>query len=366
MKIKINWIAVQPTPYNKYFFDELKRSELYNFQLYYSMEKVKNLPFKQKLIEREDEIVNESLLIDWKLILRAFKRSEIFVCVGWETKTKLLVLFIRSLLKLPYGFWTDSVKTKELNRNTFSFKIKQFLLKNATAVFTTGDFGVKQMKESGLFTDEEKLISLPFFVPLSETQKITSKGYTDNHKVDIDIKFLTLSRLIARKGLEDTIEVVRLLKEKNIRAELYIGGLGELKDKLKALIVEKSLEDRVFLLGWLDAENLVKYRNKCNIALHLVNDLDPFPLTVLESLAFGLPVIGTDVAGSVVDRVKNGVNGYIVPPSSPETVADLILEERLYTPEKLFRLSKNARILSENWPVHKGRKIVEKGLMKVL
>jgi glycosyltransferase involved in cell wall biosynthesis len=358
-KPKLIWLAVQPTPYNKYLYDHLSSSKQFDFELYYAMKTFKGLPFKENLINKDDKFVNNRFKIDFSLALKAFSRKKVFVCAGWDTPTKIFVLFIRSLFKLPYGFWTDSVKAGDINKKGNSFRFKKFLLKNATAVFTTGNFGVEKMLKSGYFNDKERLVSLPFFVPIPKQAKVPK---TKKLEAGDTLDLLVLSRLIRRKGLEDAIEVINLLKTKNVNAKLYLGGVGELKEELKQLVRDKKLEDRVELLGWVDAKGVEHWRNYCDISLHIVSGMDPFPLAVLESLSFGLPVIGSNVAGSVVERVKDGVNGYVVPPSNPEIVAEIIYDKIIKNPKHLIELSHNARTSGEYWTVDKGLKIIEKSL----
>lgn len=48
-----------------------------------------------------------------------------------------------------------------------------------------------------------------------------------------------------------------------------------------------------------------------------------FPTTHLEAMTFGLPIVGTDIAG-VREQVEHGVNGLVVPPSAPLALADAL------------------------------------------
>lgn len=48
-----------------------------------------------------------------------------------------------------------------------------------------------------------------------------------------------------------------------------------------------------------------------------------FPTTHLEAMSFGLPIVGTDIAG-VREQIDHGVNGFVVPPSDPIALADAL------------------------------------------
>src|SRR5262249_35642168 len=52
----------------------------------------------------------------------------------------------------------------------------------------------------------------------------------------------------------------------------------------------------------------------------LVGDTDGLPTVVVEALASGLPVVGSDVAG-IPEVVRDGVTGYLIPSNAPEPLA---------------------------------------------
>jgi glycosyltransferase involved in cell wall biosynthesis len=58
----------------------------------------------------------------------------------------------------------------------------------------------------------------------------------------------------------------------------------------------------------------------------VVEGNEGFPRTHLEAMCFGLPIVGTEIAG-VREQVEDDVNGYVVPPSDPGALADAL--ERL-------------------------------------
>ena len=72
---------------------------------------------------------------------------------------------------------------------------------------------------------------------------------------------------------------------------------------------------------------------------------DNLPNTVMEAMACGLPVIGTNVGG-IPDMVKEGVNGYLVEPGEPAALADA-LQQMLYGQHKLKEMGKCSRAICE-------------------
>ncbi len=360
-KIKIYWLAVTPTPYNKYLFDALKSNKsYYKFYLYYAKPLNKDLPFEtNELVLSEDRYINKKFLIDFSLLIKAFDKNNLFTCVGWNDPTKLLILLIRSLLKLPYGFWSDSVPDNVKGKNHWKAIIKRYALKNATVVFTTGTVGIDQMRKNQYFTDMSRLISLPVFVP------VPSKNRYKEKEDDNTLRMLALGRLIPRKGFSEVIKVAEELKKRNVNFTINIAGTGELESQLKRDIREKGLEKNIHMLGWVEPASLDNLYANCDLLLHLVTQPDPYPVVVLISLANGVPVIGSSLAGSVRDRIKDGYNGFIVPPSNCNYVADILCKKVLNDKTTMLQqLSENAYMDARQWSVDKGVEIVLDHLVK--
>lgn len=145
---------------------------------------------------------------------------------------------------------------------------------------------------------------------------ILKKNIIRNSK---SIKVLFMGRLGKRKGAYDIIEAAKYLKNKNIEILLY--GDGEIK-QIKALILQNNLEDTVKIGGWIlgqDVENA--YRNADIFILPSYNE--GLPMSVLEALSFGLPIISTPVGGTP-DAVQEGVNGYLVQPGDYKSLCERI------------------------------------------
>lgn len=89
------------------------------------------------------------------------------------------------------------------------------------------------------------------------------------------------------------------------------------------------------------------------------------PVTVMEAMASGLPVIATRIRGVVPDLLKSGVNGIVLDNDEPATVADAI--ERLATdPAKAKALAVAAMEDSKRFAVNKIVSNVASIYMKVL
>lgn len=351
-KKKIIWLAVQPTPYNAFFYEQISRSEKLDLELYYSEKSLKILPWKSSFENSGGLFFNRKMGIDWRIVRKALSLGDdLFVVVGWDDLTKLVVLLIRRLQGKPFAIWTDSVSLKV----NWIYRLKQiflsFILNRATYILTTGEYGIERFISSRLAFKNNNYVNLPFFVPLPNIDpKITPQG---------DVRFLCVGRLVKRKGYDHVIRAFnecRSLGYDNF--ELNIAGTGPEEEHLKALTKDLGISNRINFLGWKEPEELVSLRLHNDVFIQYVPTPDPFPVAVLEAMAFYMPVIGSNVAGSVVERVENGVNGFIVEASDPSelvTAIANILENSSLIP----LMSENAGKKAREWNVERGVEIVE-------
>lgn len=357
MKKKIYWLAVQPTPYNYFLYSVLRESSKFEFKFCYSFKQEKNLPFKYTDMTFSDDYFFRRILgIDFNIIKLAFLSEPLFMVVGWNDITKILFMVVRRLLQMPYYFWTDSIDD-ELTRKSLrlSFYVKKWLLKGAKLVFTTGDFGVKKMLNSELVSDKSKIVALPFFVALPDN--VIARKFNPETEA---LRLVQLSRLTKGKGLYIAIDAIKILINEGFNVKLNIGGVGADYNALTKYINDHNLCENIQLLGWLDEDSKIEVMNGSHALLHAVDLHDPFPLVVLESLALGLPVIGTLKAGSISDRIKDGSNGIIVK-DNPASIANGI--KRLFNGNMVEQMSHEARLSSEAWPASKGLQILEESIL---
>jgi glycosyltransferase involved in cell wall biosynthesis len=352
----VYWIAVQPTPYNYFLYSNFKHCDHLDFNICYSQKTTSELPWKKNHFDEEDYFLNEKFGFDFMLISKAFRRNNFFVLTGWNNRTKLAVIIVRIFLRLPFAIWTDSVNPTRYSKKSLWVSLKKLIVRRASFVLSTGNFGIKKLAEAAL--KNEHTISLPFFVP--QKQNIEIKSITSNETLNL----LILSRLIKRKGIENALEAIKIVVHeygyKNVC--LNIGGIGPLQDTFKDYIQQNNLESYINLAGWIGEEELEEYKKKASLLIHAVAEHDPYPLVVLESLAEGIPVIGSRLAGSVVDNVIDDYNGFIVNPGDSYEIANLI-KKILTNPTSLYQLSENAFNTAKNWDVKSAVNVVAKQIL---
>lgn len=131
-----------------------------------------------------------------------------------------------------------------------------------------------------------------FTVPnmLSSSQSIKSLSRTLKKPLIIG----TCVRFTKQKGCDVFIKACHVLKEKNIAFHAYIAGDGPEKETYLKLINQLGLENKVSLLGWVNDKS--SFYEKLDVFC-LPSREEAFGLVLLESMAYGLPMVVSDLPG---------------------------------------------------------------------
>jgi len=131
-----------------------------------------------------------------------------------------------------------------------------------------------------------------------------------------------VAALTGHKDHRTLIEAMALLRPRAPEARLVIAGEGELRPDLEALVRDRGLGDRVVLAGFRrDLDRLLPALT----VFCLSSYLEGLGTSVLDAMAFGLPVVAT-AAGGIPEAVEDGVTGRLVPPRDPPALAAALHE----------------------------------------
>jgi glycosyltransferase involved in cell wall biosynthesis len=178
---------------------------------------------------------------------------------------------------------------------------------------------------------------------------IVLDGYEPNYGGDS--YFVHFGRLVRVKGLMTLMEAMSLLKSKKL--QLYIIGRGYMQPEMEAYCKERGM-DNVKFLGWKSGEELKELIRNSLFTIMPSEWYENYPLSLLESLAMGKPVLVSNIGG-MPEMIVDGVDGLICKPGDPENIAEKIdylfanrhrlpemgraareKMEREYTPERYY------------------------------
>ncbi len=150
---------------------------------------------------------------------------------------------------------------------------------------------------------------------------------------------LFLGRLGHRKGTYDLLDAAARIVPGRPALQLLLGGDGEL-ETVRARAAELGITDKIDLLGWVRGED--KERLLATAAIYVLPSYNEgLPVSVLEAMAAGLPILTTPVGG-IPEAVTDGVEGFLVEPGNVAALADR-LERLLGDPALARRMGEAAR-----------------------
>lgn len=173
-----------------------------------------------------------------------------------------------------------------------------------------------------------------------------------------DKNIITVSRLDYGKRVDDIIRAFSHLEDKEWN--LYILGDGKEMDNLSNLIKELKLEDRVYLEGYKNKEEIEEYMLKSSLFL-MASVSEGLPMVLLEAMSYGIPCIAYETASGVNDIVSNDVNGYVIKDRNEEEYVKRI-NEVISDSELRERLGANAKKTSKKFSKEEVKKILCKVL----
>ncbi len=220
------------------------------------------------------------------------------------------------------------------DRLQHSAKLSALIFKNAHAIVAPSYFLKSVFERYGY----QEVLFIPNSIELDHYE------FTD--RPIAAIKLLWVRSFSALYNPEQAVLVLELLLKMGYEASLSMIGpeVDGALAKTKALAQHKEL--KVNFTGKLSKEEWRAYSKQSNVFINTTT-IDNTPVSVIEAMALGLPVISTHVGG-LPYLISDGIDGLLVPPKDPEAMVEAIL--KLKSDEALrAKIIANARLKVENF-----------------
>nr|WP_319374968.1 glycosyltransferase family 4 protein [uncultured Methanobacterium sp.] len=238
--------------------------------------------------------------------LRKLRKMDV-IHVQWPIPNGLGALFLKKIYGIPY---INTVHGEEvhLSRRYHMLFALRWLVNNSSKTITNSNATRKFCLEAGL--DSEKIEVIPFGVDTDFFRPL------DVYKDENIFQILSVGYLIERKGFEYLIRAMPHVLTEHENARLKIVGSGPLESKLKSLIYELDLGDQVEIVKNVSDEKLLMMYNSADLfvlpsIVDSQGNTEGLGVVLLEAMACGVPVIGSDVGG-ISDIIENKENGLLV------------------------------------------------------
>lgn len=173
------------------------------------------------------------------------------------------------------------------------------------------------------------------------------------------VMFLLVARLLREKGVVQFVEAARIVLGRHPQARfVLLGSLDENPGSLTRSEIQAWQDEGV--LEWYGYVPVSPWMEQASVFV-LPSYREGVPVSTQEAMAMGRPVITTNVPGCR-ETVVEGVNGFLIPPRDPQTLADRMMRF-LDQPGLIESMGRESRRLAEErFDVHKvNRRLI--GLM---
>ncbi len=124
------------------------------------------------------------------------------------------------------------------------------------------------------------------------------------------LHFVTVGRLAPWKNIDKIIQAMALLNDKGFNFIFNIVGSGPIDEKLKKLVTDLKLEEKIFFLGQKKTNELNKIYLNSDIYIQ-ASGYEGLPHVILEAINFNLSIISTPIGGTN-EILLNGKNGWVL------------------------------------------------------
>jgi len=178
-------------------------------------------------------------------------------------------------------------------------KIEHWVAKRANIIITPSHYLKKIVGCWGQPEDKIRVIYNAF----DEPSRVDENVFVPEGKI-----IITAGRLVPWKGIDALINLMPDLTKKQPNIKMLIAGDGPDEERLKKLVKEKKLEERIIFLGRQPREKLLGYLKKSDIFV-LNSSYEGLSHMVLEAMWCKTPVAISRVGGNpeVVEDKKNGL-----------------------------------------------------------
>ena len=200
----------------------------------------------------------------------------------------------------------------------------RFALRHADRVIANSEFTRDQLVKLDVDPARVELI-----YPGVDVTRFRPGLPCDDLRAGIDLQpgqrlILSVGRLSRRKGFDMVVRSLPELVRAGIDARYALIGIGDDRGYLETLAGELGVAERVHLLGHVDADDLPRWYNACDVFAmpnrEINGDTEGFGMVFIEAAACGKPSIAGE-AGGTGAAVVEGQTGHRVDGSQPDGVA---------------------------------------------
>jgi len=244
----------------------------------------------------------------------------------------------------PFDLWVYGGETSsDFTSSRRGARQVHRILRSARTIFSISPFTTRMMIEFGRTAGS--IVEMPLGVREDLRPAPKDPGYVERLGLDDKLVFLTVGRLIERKGVDTMLRALAGVGDGLPPWHYLVVSDGPYRGALEELSATLGLQDRVTFTGFVDDDEIPVYYNLCDVFAmpnrEVKSDtgsslsVEGFGMVFVDAAACGKPVIAGR-SGGAVDALDDGVNGILVEPGDVDSLRQALL--RLADPDLRARM----------------------------
>lgn len=255
-------------------------------------------------------------------------KNEIILGASWNNLNVLLIVLLKrlGLVQNILSIWSEAnyLTTRSQKKSVLRDKLRSWVFSSIDGTF------IVPGKMSLLSFEKWKIIvKKSLILPNIVSKSLFNSNFIKRHEFHYRPIFLIVAQLV--EPIKGILNFIKAIGEENIRIiEIRIIGIGSHERSYKKYVFENNYSDNIHFLGNLRQEEVNIQYEQADIFV-LPSFSDQSPLTVVEAINKGLPLIISERCGNHFEALESGKNGYIFDPYDPLDIKnkfELILSQR--------------------------------------
>lgn len=271
-------------------------------------------------------------------VMRSRSKVDVVLIDTYSTQNFWYALIVSQLCRVMRLNYIPILHGGSLpNRLEHNPKLSNLIFKHAYKLVSPSSFLKKRFKTYGY-----ECVYIP--------NNLELKNYPFTTRTIDEVKLLWVRSFSEIYNPKMAVDVVKQLQDKGFKVELCMVGPEKDGSLKRTKSYAKSLDIKAIFTGGLSKQDWIALSKKYNVFINTTN-FDNMPVSVIEAMALGLPIVSTNVGGLSCLLGDNDTALLVEKENVPQMV-DMIVE--LKNNQKLYqKLSKNARYKAENFDWNK-------------
>ena len=224
------------------------------------------------------------------------------LCVEWQIDAAHAFTAVAAASAVTHTRVVSTVVAWSRARTRWRRAMDAEILRRCDVVTAVSDTVIDELWQSGLERPDVRLIRQGVHIP----------AITRRHRADGSFRTVGVqAHLIEREGVDVLLRALALVPKLPF-ARLIIAGTGDAEASLRELASSLRLPCTIV---WAGAMPEHQFLDEVDVAV-IPSRADTLPLTLLQTMAAGVPVVASRVGG-IREAVRDGVDGLLVPPNDP-------------------------------------------------